>query len=497
MLPRQPACSSHAVGSIITTSSASSGSRASSGVSADSATGSSSRPKNRQRTGAPASASSIITAQRALHVGRAEPVHAPAVDPARAVVLRGHGVEVAGEQDRRVAGPGEHARVAEVAHRRRRRRRRTPATCAASRASSRDSDGMSISSSVRAASRSPRSTRPHNSLPWRVRYCGVDISAKPANQQLVTLHERRAPEGGVELVATFYAPGTRRAGRAHDRGLRPRRRGRGRRRAVGPAARPARRRRAAARRARAARRALRADAGLRRAAVPARAAALPGAGAPASRRRAGRSGSASASSCSPRSPASGSTGPTADGLDRAGRGRRAALRAAVRDLPRRDLLRPARPPAVAQAHAVGPAAADRGAAHEGRPRRRRRALAPHARRAGRLRRRLRRLRARRRPRALGRRAGGGRDRAARRRAARPLRQAAAAGPRRRWPDDAPTLEVRGEDPLRPHRQSRYTPTAAAGRAPSSAPTSSARCPRATSPSSRSCCAPPASRSSAS
>jgi predicted nuclease with RNAse H fold len=41
-----------------------------------------------------------------------------------------------------------------------------------------------------------------------VRYCGVDISAKPGNQQLVTLHERRAPEGGVDLVATFYAPGT-------------------------------------------------------------------------------------------------------------------------------------------------------------------------------------------------------------------------------------------------------------------------------------------------
>src|SRR5215208_8008685 len=41
-----------------------------------------------------------------------------------------------------------------------------------------------------------------------MRYCGVDISAKPGNQQLVTLHERRAPEGGVELVATFYAPGT-------------------------------------------------------------------------------------------------------------------------------------------------------------------------------------------------------------------------------------------------------------------------------------------------
>jgi predicted nuclease with RNAse H fold len=40
-----------------------------------------------------------------------------------------------------------------------------------------------------------------------VRYCGVDISAKPANQQLVTLHERRGAEG-MELVATFYAPGT-------------------------------------------------------------------------------------------------------------------------------------------------------------------------------------------------------------------------------------------------------------------------------------------------
>jgi predicted nuclease with RNAse H fold len=40
-----------------------------------------------------------------------------------------------------------------------------------------------------------------------VRYCGVDISAKPGAQQLVTLHERRGPEG-AELVATFYEPGT-------------------------------------------------------------------------------------------------------------------------------------------------------------------------------------------------------------------------------------------------------------------------------------------------
>ena len=40
-----------------------------------------------------------------------------------------------------------------------------------------------------------------------MRYCGIDISAKPANQQLVTLHERHSPEG-MDLVATFYAPGT-------------------------------------------------------------------------------------------------------------------------------------------------------------------------------------------------------------------------------------------------------------------------------------------------
>jgi predicted nuclease with RNAse H fold len=41
-----------------------------------------------------------------------------------------------------------------------------------------------------------------------MRYCGVDISAKPGAQQLVTLHERRASEGGMELVATFYEPGS-------------------------------------------------------------------------------------------------------------------------------------------------------------------------------------------------------------------------------------------------------------------------------------------------
>jgi predicted nuclease with RNAse H fold len=40
-----------------------------------------------------------------------------------------------------------------------------------------------------------------------MRYCGIDVSAKPDNQQLCTLHERRSG-GGLELVATFYEPGT-------------------------------------------------------------------------------------------------------------------------------------------------------------------------------------------------------------------------------------------------------------------------------------------------
>lgn len=42
-----------------------------------------------------------------------------------------------------------------------------------------------------------------------MRYCGVDVSANPVNQQLCMLHERRGAEGeGTELVATFYVPGS-------------------------------------------------------------------------------------------------------------------------------------------------------------------------------------------------------------------------------------------------------------------------------------------------
>jgi len=41
-----------------------------------------------------------------------------------------------------------------------------------------------------------------------MRYCGIDVSASAANQQLCTLHERRGSEGARELVATFYVPGS-------------------------------------------------------------------------------------------------------------------------------------------------------------------------------------------------------------------------------------------------------------------------------------------------
>jgi predicted nuclease with RNAse H fold len=40
-----------------------------------------------------------------------------------------------------------------------------------------------------------------------MRYCGIDVSARAGNQQLVTLHERRGAEA-MDLVATFYEPGT-------------------------------------------------------------------------------------------------------------------------------------------------------------------------------------------------------------------------------------------------------------------------------------------------
>ena len=156
MLPRQPACSSQPVGSIITTSAASSGSRSSSGVSADSACGSSSRPKNRQRTGAPASASSSATATAPFMSLAPRPcTRSPSIRPGR--------LSCAGTVSRWPArttpAPSSPASTQESPMSRTGTppARRTASTWAASRASARDSDGMSISSSVRAASRSARS----------------------------------------------------------------------------------------------------------------------------------------------------------------------------------------------------------------------------------------------------------------------------------------------------------------------------------------------------
>src|SRR4029079_8023375 len=73
----------------------------------------------------------------------------------------------------------------------------------------RDSEWMSLTSSVLAARRSPRSwsLRAMSGHHTRMRYCGIDVSARPDNQQLCPLHEHRGSEG-VERVATFYAPGT-------------------------------------------------------------------------------------------------------------------------------------------------------------------------------------------------------------------------------------------------------------------------------------------------
>jgi predicted nuclease with RNAse H fold len=40
-----------------------------------------------------------------------------------------------------------------------------------------------------------------------MRYCGIDVSARPGQQQLCTLHPRRGADGASELVTTFYEPG--------------------------------------------------------------------------------------------------------------------------------------------------------------------------------------------------------------------------------------------------------------------------------------------------
>src|SRR5688572_22992570 len=211
MLPRQPAWIALSVGSIITTSSGLSGSRASSGVSALSAIGSSSRPKNRQSKRARASASSSITATAPFMSLAPSPCTRSASSrpgrlpwagtvsrwPARSTGAPGPASTHVSPRSRTGAPPA----------------RSTPITWSASGPSPRDSDGMSTSSSVLAARRLPSSPSLIAAViglpPYRrpMRYCGIDVSAKPGNQQLCSLHERRGPDG-LELVATFYEPGT-------------------------------------------------------------------------------------------------------------------------------------------------------------------------------------------------------------------------------------------------------------------------------------------------
>src|SRR3954451_16572423 len=229
----------------------------------------------------------------------------------------------------------------------------------------------------------------------------------PAGQPAVVHAARAQGHRGDRARGDVLRARDRRARGPHDPGLRARRGGRRHRRAVRPTARPAGARHARAQRARPARRPLRADAGVRRGALSPWAAALPGAGG-------GRGGTGVDDRRLRAVRRAGAAGPLDPGWRERrarGRGRRVgdALGARVRDLPRRDLLRAAGPPPAAQADAVGRPAADRRAQAQGRLRRRRRSVAPHARRDRRLRGGLRRLRDERRARHLGRRSRRGRD----------------------------------------------------------------------------------------
>ncbi len=190
-----------------------------------------------------------------------------------------------------VARPGVPAST--QVSRRRGRRRRRPAgrrgRARRGRARPRDSEGMSISSSVLAARRSPSSasdalgtrSRPYGRVPKRqpprghyrcrdevLRDRRVGQADQPAARDPALSGAGPTAPPSSSRRSTARATWSR---RAHRAGVRPRRRRRGDRRAVRSAAGPARRRRAAARTARAARRPLRALAGLRRAALPARA----------------------------------------------------------------------------------------------------------------------------------------------------------------------------------------------------------------------------------
>src|SRR3954447_25078982 len=159
--PRQPACSSQSVGSITTTSSASTGERSSSGVSALSADGSSSRGKNSAAYGIRARTTSIITARAPFMSLAPSPRTCAASREAgrlscAGTVSRWPASSIAGDSPGGRASRQESPRSETSAP----PARSTPATCSASAPSERDSDGMPTSSSVRAARRSFSSSSP-------------------------------------------------------------------------------------------------------------------------------------------------------------------------------------------------------------------------------------------------------------------------------------------------------------------------------------------------
>ena len=121
-LPRQPAWTALEVGSSTTPNPLSrrAGSRSSSGVSELSPKGSSSRGKKTKPNGAPASASSIITARPPFMSAESEAVDDVAIAPPGTVALGRHRVEMPRQEDPRRAlrrGARDDAPVTRIAHR--------------------------------------------------------------------------------------------------------------------------------------------------------------------------------------------------------------------------------------------------------------------------------------------------------------------------------------------------------------------------------------------
>ena len=207
MLPRQPACSALSVGSIITDElGATAGGARAAASSALSSAGSSSRPKNSARERRPREHELDHHRERALHVAARQPVHALAVAAA------GRGCPGPGRcrGGRRAAPARPRARPARRCRRGRAQSGSSLRTWAASprlvTRLRRDVDqlerpGGEPLAQVAVARRHERAPYAHALLRHR------RLGASRATSSSCTLHERKGSEG-VELVATFYAPGT-------------------------------------------------------------------------------------------------------------------------------------------------------------------------------------------------------------------------------------------------------------------------------------------------